>query len=384
MYRYLGNFIRTHQNWIDDIQKEPYNIKVSRSGNFVLLKYDQLNSNMSKPLCQVCRGIILEEVFDDIWNPVCYPFNKFFNYGESEAAEIDWRTAIVREKIDGSLIKFWADTRGNWHMSTNGSIDAFKAPVSDSVEEYTFGDIVERALGCNWLSFCRELDKNYTYMFELVSPDTRVTVYYPYDGLYYLGQRHRGTMIEEYNYNPVWRNFGICEPRVYHLRSLDDCISLVDEFTKDEEGIVVSDGNFNRIKVKSPEYLIAAHCANNGKLGLRSAVRIIREDKIDDFLAYAPMHQVKMELITSAYEDMIAEFVAGFRKIQHNCWMSRKDFIEMLGYYDLTKLQHNYAIWKYNNRELRLKDYIDRMTEKSIMRYIKEKLKAAKEELDDE
>lgn len=384
MYRYLGNFIRTHQNWIDEIQREPYNIKVSRSGNFVLLKYDQLNSNMSKPLCQVCRGIILEEVFDDIWNPVCYPFNKFFNYGEDEAAEIDWRTAIVREKIDGSLIKFWADTRGNWHMSTNGSIDAFEATVSDSVEEYTFGDIVERALGCNWLSFCRELDKNYTYMFELVSPDTRVTVYYPYDGLYYLGQRHRGTMVEEYNYDPVWRNFGICEPRVYNLRSLDDCISLVNEFTKDEEGVVVSDGNFNRIKVKSPEYLIAAHCANNGKLGLRSAIRIIREDKVDDFLAYAPMHQVKMELIISAYEDMIAEFIAGFLKIQHNCWMSRKDFIETLGYYDLTKLQHNYAIWKYNNRELRLKDYIDRMTEKSIMRYIKEKLKAAKEELDDE
>ena len=384
MYRYLGNFIRTHQNWIDEIQREPYNIKVSRSGNFVLLKYDQLNSNMSKPLCQVCRGIILEEVFDDIWNPVCYPFNKFFNYGEDEAAEIDWRTAIVREKIDGSLIKFWADTRGNWHMSTNGSIDAFEATVSDSVEEYTFGDIVERALGCNWLSFCRELDKNYTYMFELVSPDTRVTVYYPYDGLYYLGQRHRGTMVEEYNYDPVWRNFGICEPRVYHLRSLDDCISLVNEFTKDEEGVVVSDGNFNRIKVKSPEYLIAAHCANNGKLGLRSAVRIIREDKVDDFLAYAPMHQVKMELIISAYEDMIAEFIAGFLKIQHNCWMSRKDFIETLGYYNLTKLQYNYAIWKYNNRELRLKDYLDRMTEKSIMRYIKEKLKAAKEELDDE
>lgn len=384
MYRYLGNFIRTHQNWIDEIQKEPYNIKVSRSGNFVLLKYDQLNSNMSKPLCQVCRGIILEEVFDDIWNPVCYPFDKFFNYGEGEAAEIDWRTAIVREKIDGSLIKFWADTRGNWHMSTNGSIDAFKAPVSDSVEEYTFGDIVERALGCNWLSFCRELDKNYTYMFELVSPDTRVTVYYPYDGLYYLGQRHRGTMIEEYNYDPVWRNFGICEPRVYHLRSLDDCISLVDEFTKDEEGVVVSDGNFNRIKVKSPEYLIAAHCANNGKLGLRTAVRIIREDKVDDFLAYAPMHRVKMELIVSAYEDMIAELIASFAEVKHLCWMSKKDFVEMLNLRDLTKLGYNYSLWKYEHRELRFKDYLNRMTEKSIMSYIKDKAKEAKEELDDE
>lgn len=384
MYEYLENFIKLHQNWIDEIQKEPYNIKVSRSDNFVLLKYNQLNSDMSNPLCQVCRGIILEEVTEGIWKPVCYPFDRFFNYGGPNSAEIDWKTAIVREKIDGSLIKFWTDTRGNWHMSTNGSIDAFKAPVSDSIEEYTFGDIVERALGCNWLSFCRELDKNYTYMFELVSPDTRVTVYYPYDGLYYLGQRHRDTMIEEYNYNPVWKEFGVDKPKVYHLNSLDDCIALISEFTKDEEGVVVSDDNFNRIKVKSPEYLIAAHAANNGKLGLRAAVRLIREDKVDDFLAYAPMHREKMEIIMSAYEDILVELANSFAEVEHLCWMSKKDYVGMLEHKNLTKLGYNYSLWKYDHRESHLTDYVNRMTEKSIMCYIKEKLKVAKEEIDDE
>lgn len=383
MYRYLENFIRTHRNWIDEIQKEPYNIKVSRFENFVLLKYDQLNSNMSKPLCQVCRGIILEEVFkDDIWVPVCYPFNKFFNYGENEAAEIDWRTAIVREKIDGSLIKFWVDTCGNWHMSTNGSIDAFEATVSDSVEEYTFGDIVNRALGCNWLFFCKELDKNYTYMFELVSPDTQVTVHYPYDGLYYLGQRHRGTMVEEYNYNPIWGNFGIREPKVYHLSSLNDCISLVDEFTKDEEGVVVSDGNFNRIKIKSPQYLIAAHCANNGKLGLRTAIRLIRENKVDDFLAYAPMHRAKMELIVAAYEDIKDDLWHQFYKVRDYCWMSRKEYINVLGYVGLTRDGFNFAIWAYDHRENNINDYMNLLTERSIMNRIKDRVKDAKDELE--
>ena len=386
MVRHLYDFIEEHYDtWIEDIQKEPYFIKVREMDNFVLLKYDQLNSNMALPLCQACRGIILEynEVYGE-WVVVCHPFDKFFNYGEPTAAEIDWKTAIVREKIDGSLIKFWTDIRGGWHMSTNGSIDAFKAEISDDPTGLTYGDIVESALGCKWTSFCRELNPSYTYMFELVSPKTRVTVPYDYDGLYYLGQRHRGTMVEEYNYDPVWRNFCICEPRVYHLRSLDDCISLVDEFTKDEEGVVVSDGNFNRIKVKSPEYLIAAHCANNGKLGLRTAVRLIREDKVDDFLAYAPRHRAKMELIISAYEDMVAELVASFAEVKHLCWMSKKDFVEILGLRNLTKLGHNYALWKYEHRELRLIDYINRMTEKSIMRYIKDKAKEAKEELDDE
>lgn len=385
MYQSLINFIKCHPlDWKESIQLKPFCIKVRELGDFILLKYDQLNSDMSHPICQVCRGIILERISGFGWNIVCYPFDKFFNYGEPYAAEIDWRTAKVREKIDGSLIKFWADTRGGWHMSTNGSIDAFKAEISDNSYGLTFGNIVERALGCNWLSFCRELNPEYTYMFEVISPDTRVTVPYEYDGLYYLGQRHRGTMIEEYNYDPVWRNFGICEPRVYNLRSLDDCISLVNEFTKDEEGVVVSDGNFNRIKIKSPEYLIAAHAANNGKLGLRTAIRLIRENKVDDFLAYAPMHRVKMELIVSAYEDMIAELIASFAEVKHLCWMSKKDFVEMLNLRDLTKLGYNYSLWKYEHRELRFKDYLNRMTEKSIMRYIKDKVKEIKEELDDE
>lgn len=386
MVKHLYDFIHLNgDNWIEEIQKAPYFIKVRELDNFILLKYDQLNSDMSLPLCQVCRGIILEadELTGD-WFVVCYPFNKFFNHGEPHAAEIDWRHAIVNEKIDGSLIKFWADLRGGWHMSTNGSIDAFKAEISDNPYGLTFGDVVERALGCNWLSFCRELNPEYTYMFEVISPDTRVTVPYEYDGLYYLGQRNMNTLKELYYYDDVWENFGVLEPKVYDVCHLEDCVGLVEEFTKDEEGVVVCDRNFNRIKIKSPEYLIAAHCANNGKLGLRTAIRLIREDKVDDFLAYAPMHRIKMELIVSAYEDMIAELIASFAEVKHLCWMSKKDFVEMLNLRDLTKLGYNYSLWKYEHRELRFKDYLNRMTEKSIMRYIKDKAKEAKEELDDE
>lgn len=385
MYQSLMNFIKCHPlDWKESIQLKPFCIKVRELGDFVLLKYDQLNSDMSHPICQVCRGIILERISGFGWNIVCYPFDKFFNYGEPYAAEIDWKTAKVREKIDGSLIKFWCDTYGLWHMSTNGSIDAFKAEISDNPYGLTFGNIVERALGCNWLSFCRELNPEYTYMFEVISPDTRVTVPYEYDGLYYLGQRHRGTMIEEYNYDPVWRNFGIYEPKVYHLSSLDDCISLVDEFTKDEEGVVVSDDNFNRIKVKSPEYLIAAHAANNGKLGLRTAIRLIREDKVDDFLAYAPMHRVKMEIIIAAYEDIRDHFYDEFSKVRHIVWMPKKEFVYGAQLAKLTKDGFNFAMWAYDHRENNINDYMNLLTERSLIQRIKERVKDELEVEDNE
>ena len=385
MYQSLMNFIKCHPlDWKESIQLKPFCIKVRELGDFVLLKYDQLNSDMSHPICQVCRGIILERISGFGWNIVCYPFDRFFNYNDPYAAEIDWKTAKVREKIDGSLIKFWCDTYGLWHMSTNGSIDAFKAEISDNPYGLTFGNIVERALGCNWLSFCRELNPEYTYMFEVISPDTRVTVPYEYDGLYYLGQRHRGTMIEEYNYDSVWRNFGIYEPKVYHLSSLDDCISLVDEFTKDEEGVVVSDDNFNRIKVKSPEYLIAAHAANNGKLGLRTAIRLIREDKVDDFLAYAPMHRAKMEIIIAAYEDIRDHFYDEFSKVRHIVWMPKKEFVYGAQLAKLTKDGFNFAMWAYDHRENNINDYMNLLTERSLIQRIKERIKDELEVEDNE
>lgn len=373
-----------HDEWIKLIQEPPYNIEVRQKGKYYLFKYNQIDSDVSLPLCQACRGIIVKKELSGQWSIVCYPFNRFFNYGDPNAAEIDWNTAFVNEKIDGSLIKFWYDKYDGWHLSTNNSIDAFDAPVSNSIEGLTFGNLVERALGCNWLSFCRELDVNYTYMFELVSPESQVTIYYNHTTLYYLGQRDNSFYRESYEFKPAWRDFGIEQPKRFYLSSLEDCLDVVEQMTKDEEGMVAVDVNSNRIKIKSPEYLIAAHCANNGKLGLRTAIRLIREDKVDDFLAYAPMHRTKMENIMSAYEDILVELANSFAEVEHLCWMPKKDYIGMLEYKNLTKLGYNYSLWKYDHRESHLIDYVNRMTEKSIMCYIKEKLKSAKEEIDDE
>ena len=385
MVEHLYNFIKEYpDNWMQRIQLEPYCIKVKQDGRFVLLTYDQLNSDMSLPLCQLCRGIILERAYDEKWVIVCYPFKKFFNYGEPEAAEINWSSAIVREKIDGSLIKFWYDLKGNWHMSTNGTIDAFKAEISGDPRGLTYGDIVERALGCNWLSFCRELSTDWTYMFELVSPDTQVTIHYEHDGLYYLGQRNNFFHEEWYNYSQVWKEFGVGEPKVYKLSSLRDCVDLVAEFSKDEEGVVVSDNKYNRIKIKSPEYLIAAHAANNGKLGLRTAIRLIREDKVDDFLAYAPMHRAKLELIKMLYFDLVHDWEWDYGYVKEECWRSKREFVKILHERKIEGKAFCYAIWRYENRDKKPFDYLNTLTEKCVIKMVKDLAKAVRRELDDE
>lgn len=193
------DFMNAHENWEDILTRPPYSIIVKRDGDYILLKYSQFNSDTSLPLVQECRGSIFYQESDGKYVCVCCPFKKFFNESEQSAAKIDWDSAVVEEKVDGSLIKFW-NHNNKWHVSTNGTIDAFSAIVDDT--QKTFGYLVKEALGgpaeFHW--FINGLDINTTYMFELVSPISRVVVYYPETRLYYLGQRNMLTMEESKEY----------------------------------------------------------------------------------------------------------------------------------------------------------------------------------------
>lgn len=108
---------------IDDLLRE-HGIKSRRHSkheNLVLLKYNQVESDFRKPIVRECRGLVLDEADD--WRVVCRAFDKFFNYGEPGAAEIDWGTARVQEKLDGSLTTLYSYA-GRWHVATSGSPDA--------------------------------------------------------------------------------------------------------------------------------------------------------------------------------------------------------------------------------------------------------------------
>ena len=186
---YLLEFIQNHPNdWEEKLSSDPYNLKISRDGPYVMFKYNQLSSDFSNPIVREARGIIFRE---DNWKCVRRAFDKFFNYGEPNAAEIDWSTAKVQTKYDGSLISAWFDNR-KWHYSTNGTIDAYKALTGD-IKLPTFGDVLEEAFRNNGSSkkeiFEHLASKNVCYTFELVSPQTRVVIPYEKPDLYFIGHR---------------------------------------------------------------------------------------------------------------------------------------------------------------------------------------------------
>lgn len=336
-------FINAHKDWEGILSIPPYNLRIKRDGCYFLLEYNMYSSDFALDIVQECRGII----FHKDGYCVARPFKKFFNYGEECAAEIDWNTAYVTEKIDGSLMKAWY--HNGWHLSTNGTIDAYKAIVTD--KGISFGEIFERALGYPFEELCKYLNRDYTYCFELTSPKTTVIIPYDY-GVYFLTAFN--TKTGEENRSKITAP-NIKFPAEYSLYSLDDAVKVVSQMSKDHEGIVVADGNGNRIKVKSPEYLIAAHLNNNGAVTTKRIINYIQNGVIDDFVAYMPRYKSMVDKVFDRVNEIAVKMQNEWEHLPAT--ENRKDFARLV-----SKSEYNtFLFQKFDNVELSAIDWLWRL-----------------------
>lgn len=294
----LLKFISKNENWKELIQQEPYNIIVKENGEYTLLKYNQLESDFNSPIVCSCRGIILNKEN----KIVCFPFYKFFNYAEPQADKIDWKSSKVQEKIDGSLIKVWHDKE--WHVSTNGCINAFEAKIKDT--DKTYGDLFTEVFD---KSIFERLNKDNTYMFELVSPEAQIVVYYDKTKIYHIGTRNNKT------YKEVEEDIGIEKPKTYNFESLEKIIENTNNLSKNEEGYVVVDKNYNRIKIKSKEYLMAHYLIGNCNFTDKRIMQIIKMGEEREILSYFPEYTSKIDNINKSINKTIAYIYINYAEL---------------------------------------------------------------------
>lgn len=336
---YLLEFIQNHPNdWEEKLSSDPYNLKISRDGPYVMFKYNQISSDFSNPIVREARGIIFRE---DNWKCVRRAFDKFFNYEEPNAAEVDWNTARVQTKYDGSLISAWFNDK-KWHYSTNGTIDAYKALTGD-IKLPTFGDVLEEAFRNNGISkeiFEQSASKLVCYTFELVSPQTRVVIPYEKPDLYFIGYR---TMKTECEMNPkeslVSQFFKT--PKEYDFHSAQDVVDSAKELPWDEEGYVVVDSNFNRVKIKSPAWLVAHYARSNNSISKESLIQVILDGEQEEFLVYANDYREELESVEKEMEDFVKDLDDAARE------MKKKYAAEVIKY---PKSIQPYLFSKVNNQ----------------------------------
>jgi T4 RnlA family RNA ligase len=307
----------------EDLTKQ-YSIKSNASvvnPSLYLFKYDQINSPMNEAICQECRGIILDK--DNNWEVVARPYSKFFNYGEPLAHELDWAGGVrVQEKLDGSLMIVY-NYKGIWYVASSGNPDAAGQvnawPMSFAQLFWKTWDDMNLLVDF--------LDPRMTYMFELTSPYNMVVVPHTYAKLTLIGIRHTLTG-QEYDPHSMIEFF-----TVVHEHDLSTFEHVLASFDKLEgqrfEGYVIVDKNYNRVKVKHPQYVALHHMKDSVGASPKRLVEIIRKNESEEFLVYFPEFSERFHTYKEKYTRLVftmEQEYAAVKGTQGLTWNDRKSF----------------------------------------------------------
>lgn len=274
--------------------------------DLVLLKYEQTESPMGERIVQECRGIILDRSKD--WTVVSRSFDKFFNVGEGHAAQIDWSSARVQEKLDGSLCVVYNYQR-KWHVATSGSPDA---SGQVGTHQFTFAELFWKVFRDKGYTLTDEDDPEICFMFELTTPFNRIVVAQQSSDLRLIGVRSKTSGIESHPSRFQHRFSVVQEFPLTDLQSIVDSFSGIDPINR--EGYVVVDGTFNRIKVKHPGYVALHHLKEGFSKG--RLVEVVRSGESSEFLAYFPEWKEDYQEVVDKYEALVLHLEEAWHKLK--------------------------------------------------------------------
>lgn len=231
--------------------------------NLVGFKYttNTVYSGDWNPVTLYARGIVFDK---DTGKVLAYPFEKFFNFGElvddqsnltklahdviahqgydNLLRDISTQRFRVMDKLDGSLgIMFW--TGKTWLIKTAGSF------------------VSEQALWANkWAADnidVTKLDKNCTYMFEIIYDEDVHPIQYDFEGLVLLGINDNTTMKEKPFADIVHTAFElkINHAEVLEFTDFDEVVKYAKALPNAKEGVVVTFDNGFKVKIKGAEFL---------------------------------------------------------------------------------------------------------------------------------
>ena len=371
----IQKYLRTHglEKTIKD-----FSLKTREYEGKILFKYDQLVSPtlMALPEMQDCRGIILEK---GTWNVMSLAFRKFFNSEESNAAKIDWNTAKVLEKLDGTMIQVYYDWHDmTWYAGTTGTANG-EGEVNNK-NGTTFNDLFWDTLNNKYIFNECLLNKDLIYVFELTTPYNIVVKPHGESSATLLTVRNRETLVELSGKDlqmvaisigvPLVKSFDINASNVGHL------LKTFEGMPWSEEGYVVRDGNDNRVKVKNPAYVAVHHL--KGKTAEHNILTIVKTNEIEEFASTFPERKEELNRLKEGYDALIAKLNSVWVELQlHKPKNITKEeqkkyaaaVFEVCGKHDVTQFTGLYfglAQYKINSVEDFMFNYDDKLLYKML------------------
>lgn len=279
-----------------------------------IFNYNQIESVKSDKLAQQCRGLILEL---DSWNVVARSFDRFFNYGEclDLQKDFDWSNYFCNEKIDGSLMSLWYH-KGKWFVSTRGSF----ADQKPNGAPLTWEEMFWQAFGNK--EKLKLLNPEYTYVFEFVSPYTKVVREYPNIDIFLLTVvDNKYGELSPARVNFISSQYGFKRPQTYIFKSPKEILDWLDcnsEFDQTFEGFVLRDNAGLRLKIKGKKYLELHRLRGNGNcFTYKSLIPFVFDGEESELLVYFKEAQPILDELKVRVNELIDEAMI--------VWNSAKD-----------------------------------------------------------
>lgn len=287
---------------LDDFNNE-HGIRGKTDGDHIILDYDMLNVRWDEPYGYVCRGLILcAHTFEVLG----FGLSKFFNSGEGYAAEINWDTARIYEKLDGTMVnRWWSPHREKFCYSTRYQLpdDLVANQIGDM--GMTWEQLLDRCIG--ELADTLNQEHYETTVFEVMSPVNRVVVQHIGYNCGLLCRRNNRTLEEhDLSHHPL-------APKTFAFTNHDE----VEEFAHtlkgtESEGFVVVDGNFHRIKIKGGEYVRLHHLKDSAAGSMKALILVVRNGEVDEVSNYFPEFIPAMQQVQQIINDLIARHEAAY------------------------------------------------------------------------
>lgn len=170
------------------------------------------------------------------------------------------------------------------------------------------------------------LKKDHCYIFELVSRENRIVTWYDDDFVALIGVRNLNTFTEIHPYiiKKTAEILGVKSPKFYDAKNIEGCKKLFNTIPDDQEGFVVVDNKFNRIKIKQQTYLKMANIKMLKKDDMLDYVRGLTE--LDgELLQKDKKIMEEIELMRQEWEELEYHIIQTFKELKNNS-ATRKEF----------------------------------------------------------
>jgi RNA ligase len=272
-----------------------------------ILNYSKMCTidQMWNDVTEKCRGLIV----DAVGNIRALPFKKFYNYEEIQDKSLIPNLPFkAYEKMDGSLgISYWI---GNtMFLATRGSFKSNQAMMGTAILHSKGWDVLN------------QLDKNLTYLFEIITQeDPKVVNYGKLDEIFLLAVIDTNTgkelNIEDFR--------GLFEP-VREYKDIANWETLRDDIDgTNREGFVIKFENGFRVKLKYDEYFDLFEIVYG--LNDNAIFKMLYNDQLDDLLALVSRVQNSHK---ERIQERINYYVGWFNHIRLQCFNDfRNDFAD--------------------------------------------------------